>query len=119
MKTLTILLTDGPYISDCAEMAYKIASAALKDYRVNIFLFQDAVNIPRVGQSPANFKDAGGLFLDLSKRGAKIRACPACGLARGYNPDNNVDYPPSIKMTSLKDLQEMVAESDRVITLTR
>ena len=42
MKTLTIILTDGPYISQYAEMAYKIASEALKlkVFQVNIFLYQ-------------------------------------------------------------------------------
>ncbi len=38
MKTLTIVLTDGPYISEYAEMAYKIAQVALKEHQVNIFL---------------------------------------------------------------------------------
>ena len=35
MKTLTIILTDGPYISEYAEMAYKIAVEALKICEVN------------------------------------------------------------------------------------
>lgn len=41
MKTLAIILTDGPYISEYAEMAYKIAKAALKKHQVNIFLYLD------------------------------------------------------------------------------
>ena len=53
MKTLTIILTDGPYISEYADMAYKIAKAALKEHRVNIFLYLDAVHIPKLGQNPS------------------------------------------------------------------
>ena len=47
MKTLTIILTDGPYISEYADMACKIASEALKISQVNIFLYLDAVHIPK------------------------------------------------------------------------
>jgi tRNA 2-thiouridine synthesizing protein D len=119
LKTLTILLTDGPYISEYAEMAYKIANAALKDYNVNIFLYMDALHIPKLGQSPQQFPNAGKLFQNLADRGAKIRACPRCGMARGYNPENNKDYPESIKITSLYDLEKMIAESDKVISITK
>jgi tRNA 2-thiouridine synthesizing protein D len=119
LKTLTILLTDGPYISEYAEMACKIANAALKNYKVNIFLYMDALHIPKLGQSPQQFLNAGKLFQNLADRGAKIRACPRCGMARGYNPENTVDYPGSIKITSLYDLQKMIDESDKIISLTR
>jgi tRNA 2-thiouridine synthesizing protein D len=42
-------MTDGPYISEYTEIAYKIAKAALKHYHVNIFLYLNAVHIPKVG----------------------------------------------------------------------
>jgi tRNA 2-thiouridine synthesizing protein D len=116
---MTILLTDGPYISEYAETAYKIASAAQKKYRVNIFLYLDALHIPKTGQRPQLVTNAGNLFLDLAKNGAKIRGCPRCGSARGYNPENTTDYPDQIKISSLYELQEMIAESDKVISLSR
>jgi tRNA 2-thiouridine synthesizing protein D len=119
LKTLTILLTDGPYISEYAEIAYRIASAAQKKYRVNIFLYLDALHIPKTGQRPQLAANAGNLFLDLAKKGVKIRGCPRCGSARGYNPENNQEYPGLIRITSLYELQEMIAESDKVISLTR
>jgi tRNA 2-thiouridine synthesizing protein D len=119
MKTLTILLTDGPYISQYAETAYWIASAALKKYRVNIFLYMDALHIPKTGQRPQVVANAGELFLDLARKGVTIRGCPRCGSARGYTPENNRDYPDLIKISSLYDLQAMIAESDKVIALTR
>ena len=59
MGILTIILTDGPYISGYAEMAYKMASAAQKMHKVNIFLYLDAVHIPKIGQNPAFFANAG------------------------------------------------------------
>jgi tRNA 2-thiouridine synthesizing protein D len=119
MKTLTILLTDGPYISQYAEIAYRIAAAAAKKYRVNIFLYMDALHIPKIGQRPQVVANAGSLFLDLAQKGVTIRGCPRCGSARGYDPEHTQDYPDLIKITSLYDLQAMIAESDRVIALTR
>ena len=122
MKTLTIILTDGPYISEYAEMAYKIASEALKVSQVNIFLYLDAVHIAKVGQKPSLFGNAGQKFQELAERGAKVRACARCAAARGYRAEEDgicPDYHQGIKITSLYDLSEMLKNSDRVVALSR
>ena len=126
MKTLTIVLTDGPYISEYAEIACKLAENALKRYHVNIFLYLDAVHIPKKGQNPSFFTNAGELFSELAEKGAVIRACARCAGARGYIPEEEIiegsncrDYFPEIKITSLYELSEMLTKSDRVISLSR
>jgi len=122
MKTLTIILTDGPYISEYAEIAYKIAWEALKRSQVNIFLYLDAVHIPKTGQKPSLFGDTGKRFQELAKRGAVVRACARCAAARGYHAEKDgicSDYYQGIKITSLYDLAEMLKKSDRVIALSR
>ena len=126
MKTLTIILTDGPYISEYAEIACKLAENALRRYHVNIFLYLDAVHIPKKGQSPSFFTNAGELFSRLVEKGAVIRACARCAAARGYVPEEEIiegsnckDYFPGIKITSLYELSEMLSISDRVISLSR
>lgn len=126
MKTLTIVLTDGPYISEYAEIACKLAENALKQYQVNIFLYLDAVHIPKGGQNPSFFTNAGELFSGLAEKGAVIRACARCAAARGYFPEEGImeesnyrDYFPGIKITSLYELLEMLTKSDRVISLSR
>ena len=122
MKTLTIILTDGPYISEYAEIAYKIAIEALKISQVNIFLYLDAVHIPKLGQKPPLFAYAGQLFQELAKRGAVVRACARCAAARGYVAEEDgicSDYQHGIKITSLYDLAEMLKNSDKVIALSR
>jgi tRNA 2-thiouridine synthesizing protein D len=126
LKTLTIVLTDGPYISEYAEIACKLAEAALKRYQVNIFLYLDAVHIPKKGQNPSFFSSAGELFSKLAEKGAVIRACARCAGARGYFPEEEIiegsncrDYFPGIKITSLYELSEMLSKSDRVISLSR
>jgi len=124
LKTLTIVLTDGPYISEYAEIACKIAESALKQYQVNIFLYMDAVHIPKKSQNPSFFTSAGELFTGLAGKGAVIRACARCAAARGYiaeeetaNGNNCEDYIPGIKISSLYELSEMLSKSDRVISL--
>lgn len=126
MKTLTIVLTDGPYISEYAEIAYKLARAALKQYKVNIFLYLDAVHIPKKSQDPSFFNSAGQLFSGLTEKGVVIRACARCASARGYIPEEEIiqgsncrDYLPGIRITSLYELSEMLNKSDRVISLSR
>jgi tRNA 2-thiouridine synthesizing protein D len=126
LKTITIILTDGPYISEYAEIACKLAENALKRYHVNIFLYLDAVHIPKKGQNPSFFTNAGELFSELAEKGAVIRACARCAGARGYIPEEEIiegsncrDYFPEIKITSLYELSEMLTKSDRVISLSR
>lgn len=119
---MTIILTDGPYISEYAEMAYKIAKAALKEHQVNIFLYLDAVHIPKLGQSPSQFANVGELFRELAENGAVVRACSRCAAARGYLPEKDgacPDYYSGIKITSIYDLAEMLSKSDKVIALSR
>jgi tRNA 2-thiouridine synthesizing protein D len=122
LKTLTIILTDGPYISEYAEMSYKIAEEALKRCEVNIFLYLDAVHIPKRTQEPSLFRNVGLMFQELAMRGAVVRACVRCAAARGYHGDEQgvcSDYYAGIKITSLYDLAEMLKKSDRVISLSR
>lgn len=125
LKTLTIVLTDGPYISEYAEIAFKLAEPALRDYIVNIFLYLDAVHIPKRGQNPSFFLNIGELFTELAEKGAVIRACTRCAIARGYtieeitNKTNCRDYYPGIKISSLYEFSEMLSKSDRVISLSR
>lgn len=126
MKTLTIVLTDGPYISEYAEIACKLTEEALKQYHVNIFLYLDAVHIPKKGQNPSFFTNIGELFTELVEKGAVIKACARCAAARGYileeetaNGSNCEDYLPGIKISSLYELAEMLKKSDRVISLSR
>lgn len=121
MKTITIILTDGPYISEYAEIACKIAKAALKKYNVNIFLYLDGVHIPKIGQEPAFFADIGALFQELVSEGARIEACPRCANARGYHAAEGIceDYLPGIKITSLYSLAQMLKETDKVVALSR
>jgi len=84
------------------------------------------VHIPKKGQYPAFFINAGQLFSELAGKGAVVRACARCAGARGYLPEKEIiqesnckDYFPGIRITSLYELSEMLSMSDRVISLSR
>ncbi|HNX39668.1 MAG TPA: DsrE family protein [Methanothrix sp.] len=121
MKTITIILTDGPYISEYGEIGCKIASQALRMSHVNIFLYLDAVHMAHRGHKPSLFAEVGRLLSDLAERGAEVRACARCSAARGYLAGEDgicPDFYQGIKITSLYDLAGMIEESDRVIALS-
>jgi len=121
MKTITFVITDGPYISGYADIAYKIAKAALKKYHVNIFLYLDAVHIPKIGQNPAFFANVGEIFQELAREGARIEACLRCSNARGYQSKEGLceDFLPGIKITSLNNFAQMLLECEKVVALSR
>jgi tRNA 2-thiouridine synthesizing protein D len=47
------------------------------------------VHVPKKGQSPSFFNNAGELFSRLTEKGVKIRACARCAAARGYLREEN------------------------------
>lgn len=117
-KTLTLILTEGPYRSQYADMAYEIAKSALNnEYNVNIFLYMDATHIPRKGQNPHSFPNVLEKIKKLVVRGADIRACVRCATARGYACDAKFPYINGITITNVYDIPEWIKKSDKVLSL--
>lgn len=117
-KTLTLILTEGPYRSQHADIACKIAESALnKRYNVNVFLYMDATHIPRKGQNPHSFPNVLEKIRNLVKKGADIRACVRCATARGYACDAKFPYINGITITNVYDIPDWIQKSDKVISL--
>lgn len=115
---MTIILTEGPYRSQYADIAHEIAMSALKSkYNVNMFLYMDATHIPRKGQNPHSFPNVLKKYKDLVDRGADIRACVRCATARGYACDAKFPYIQGITITTVYDIPEWIKTSDKVISL--
>lgn len=116
-KTLTLILTEGPYRSQYADIAYKMAESALnKGYNVNIFLYMDATHIPKKSQNPHSFPNVAENFRGLVKKGAIIRACIRCATARGHACDKS-PYIKGVSITSVYDIPSWIRKSDKVLTL--
>ncbi|UTB32779.1 MAG: DsrE family protein [Methanobacterium sp. ERen5] len=115
-KVLVIVLLDGPYISQYADIGYNMANTALKmGYDVKIFLYMDGVHLPRKKQDPSILPNISGNFEELIKKGCEIRACIRCAAARGYI--NESDYLKKVEITSVYDLAEWMNENSKVVLL--
>ncbi len=115
-NTLIIVLLDGPYVSEYADIGYDIAKSALeKGYNVKIFLYMDGAHIPVKNQDPRALPISSVLFEELIKKGCEIRACIRCAAARGYIDKSQ--YIDGVEITSVYDLAEWIKKTDKVITL--
>ncbi len=84
-KTLTLLLLKGPYASQQAEYACKVAEKAIElGYNVNMFLYGDGVHAAMKGQAPKKFMNIGEYLTSLARKGVSIISCERCSRARGY-----------------------------------
>jgi tRNA 2-thiouridine synthesizing protein D len=116
-KTLTIVLTEGPYRSQYADMAYEMAKSALdKKYKVNLFLYMDATHIPKKEQNPHSFPNVAEKFRDLINKGADVRACIRCSTARGHSCAKK-PYIKGVQITTVYDLAGWIEKSHKVISL--
>ncbi len=116
-KYITIILTEGPYRSQYVEIAHNIADSALHNgYGVNLFLYMDAVHIPKKGQNPHSFPNVAEKFRDIIKKGADVRVCIRCATSRGHACGKK-PYIKGVSITSVYDIPGWVKESDKVISI--
>ncbi len=114
--TLILVLLDGPYVSEYADIGYNLAKSALEcDYKVKIFLYMDGAHIPVKNQDPRALPIISSLFEELIKKGCEIKVCIRCAAARGYTDKSQ--YIDGVEIASVYDLAEWMENTDKVITL--
>ena len=112
-KTLTILLNRGPYISESADLALKIAlKAREKGHEVNLYLYVDGVWAPHI-KTEQPHDDVGQLLREALDRGVNVKSCARCAEAR-----DATDIIEGIPLVGLFDLMHWVKASDKVLTFT-
>ncbi|MDO9536986.1 MAG: DsrE family protein [Thermoplasmata archaeon] len=112
-KTLSILLLRGPYVSEYAEIASKLAlTARKKGYKVNMFLYLDGVWLQHI-KGFKDFSNPGDWLKRAVRKGVTVRACERCSSARDLTPDDTIK---GIEQSGLYSFVDMLAESDRVLT---
>ena len=121
-----MMLFTGPYGHQDADHMCRIAEKALdKGYNVEIFLYGDGVHAQLKDQAPKMFFNVGEALNRLAKKGAVIKSCVRCSMARGY-VDNEFDesqdrYPSSkssdaVKIYSLYGFINMIKNADKLLT---
>jgi len=117
-KTLTILWRTGSMMAMDANVAVKIAQAALKKgYKVNMFGYGEGVTAVKSGQNPKRFPNVGKELEETISSGVTTAVCETCFAARGFERGEEIK---GAKVGSLtNDLFKFVSESDRLVTIAR
>ncbi|MDA8064677.1 MAG: DsrE family protein [Thermaerobacter sp.] len=115
MKTLTVLLNRGPFVSEYADLALKVAlKAREKGYAVNLYCYIDGVWAPHV-KADKPYENAGRLLREAMARGVEVKVCARCAESRDVTPEDTL---PGIPQVGLFDFINWLKSSDQVLTFT-
>jgi tRNA 2-thiouridine synthesizing protein D len=118
-KTLVIQLRLGSMMSMDANVAIKLARAALaKGYAVRMFGYGEGITVIKEGQDPKRFPNVGKEIKELvDEKGLVVVVCETCCAARGIHRGEEIK---GTKVGSLtNDLSRFVSEGDRMVTIAR
>jgi uncharacterized protein involved in oxidation of intracellular sulfur len=118
MQKILMIVHAPPYGSERVLSALRLATALLgqEEERVDlsIFMMSDAVTVGLPNQPAA---EAGGglqqMLEHLIERGAVVRLCRTCALARGVA---DLSLIPGVAIGTLSEMAAAAVEADKVIT---
>jgi len=114
-KTLTILLTRGPYLTDYPDLAVHTALTARKmGYNVNLFMYLDGIWVSHI-VNDKDFNNPGVWLRWCIKKGVNVAQCEVCSSARDVQESGKVDG--SNLSAVYTTLTKMIEGSDKVINL--
>lgn len=114
-KRLTILLNRGPFVSEHADLALKLAiKAREKGHSVNLYLYVDGVWAPHV-KTDKPYPNVGKLLRKALETGVQVKACNRCAEARDVVSGDIIE---NIPLVGLFDFTEWMRDSDKVVTFT-
>jgi uncharacterized protein involved in oxidation of intracellular sulfur len=115
---ILLILSRPPYdTTDVAWNALRLAGKLLgMGHTVRIFLMNDAVDLAREScRPPADYdQNLVALLKDLIASGAAVKVCGTCMARCGIH--RNERYYEGAQQSTMSDLAEWVAESNRVLT---
>jgi sulfur relay (sulfurtransferase) complex TusBCD TusD component (DsrE family) len=114
-KTLTILLNRGPFVSEYADIALRVAlKAREKGYNVNLYLYVDGVWAPHI-KADKPYSNVGEKLREALKAGVQVKICNRCAEARDVVAGDVIE---GIPLVGLFDFTEWMRHSDKVLTFT-
>jgi tRNA 2-thiouridine synthesizing protein D len=112
-KTLTILLTQGPYVTEVSDIAIKTALAAKKKgYMVHLFLYLDGTWNSHI-KGEKSYNNLGAWIRRALRKGINVTACERCSKARDLTENGIIE---GVKITGLYNFIDLVGKSDKVLT---
>jgi len=125
-KTVAMMLFSAPFGSQYADHLCRVAERALdKGYAVEIFLYSDAVHAQMTEQNPKLFFPVGEAVKRLIEKGAVIKSCEICSIARGYIKgelkDGKKDYSSTkvingVNFCSIYGFVDLLSRADKVLS---
>jgi uncharacterized protein involved in oxidation of intracellular sulfur len=118
MRKITLVVHEGPYSSERAFNAVRLAGALLERHsgeaEVRLFLLSDAVYAAMQSQvRPEGSYCLEDMLAAAAARGAKVRACGSCMEHRGLF---GVPMLPCVEVSTMADLSDWIVESDQVVS---
>jgi uncharacterized protein involved in oxidation of intracellular sulfur len=117
MQKILIIINDGPYGTEKAYNGLRLANQlnkAHEDVKVRISLMADAASCAVAGQTtPNGYYNIERMMKFSIRKGAKVKICGSCADARGLK---NVPLIEGTEISTMAELTEWVADSDKVIT---
>ena len=116
MKIL-IIINDGPYGSEKAYNALRIANQLNKEHpemEVRVFLMADGANCAITNQTtPSGFYNIERMLKLALNKETKVKICGSCAEARGLK---NIQLVEGAEISNLAELTNWVVDSDKVLT---
>ncbi len=112
-KTLTILLTKGPFVSEAADMALKTAlEAKKKGYIVNVFLYLDGTWVSHLTKDK-EFNNPGDWLKRVIRKDVNVAVCERCSNARDLVKEDIIKGAP---ISGSYTFIDFLIESDKVLS---
>lgn len=113
-----IIINDGPYGTEKAYNALRIANQLGRDYKdemeLRIFLMADAATCALAGQeTPDGYYNIEQMLKLSVAKGAKVKICGTCAAARGIK---SAKFVTGAELGTMEELAEWIAESDKTLT---
>ncbi len=122
MATMTVILGEPPYGKERAYTALRFCLAALhQGHEINMFLFEDAVYLPKKEQRPEDMPgvldekmpNCQALIQAAMDQGARVKICGVCARERGLSQEELIE---GATIGAMQDLIRGILETDKTVS---
>lgn len=122
MAKMTIILGEPPYGRERAYLTMRFILTALNEgHHVNLFLFEEAVYLPRkervsvetVDDTEEKLANCKNLMRSAIEMGADVRVCGICAKERTLSQDDLLE---GVTIGAMQDLIRWIVEADKVVS---
>ena len=122
MAKMTVILGEPPYGKERAYLSMRFILTALTEgHVVNLFLFEEAVYLPkeaqesekRSGDLDEKLANCQNLMKSALEMGANVKVCGVCARERTLSQDDLIE---GVTIGSMQELIRWIVEADKVVS---